>query len=147
MRYVFGVSYTGFECFQFAFDVRHYDFQHLSSFYSVTGQNAARRATSYSLGMEYTPDVKGFPMSFRIGYQFSDAATTMEDMLYNMASSLARGHSIHYGLSFGTPSKRGFEMSFSLSHSFGDKNVFLGKQSFSSNPNDNAFWWSMRWKF
>ncbi len=147
MRYVLGVSYTGFERFKFAFDVRHYDFQHLSSLYGVTGRSVPKRATSYSLGIQFTPDAKKFPMSFRVGYQFSDTASLLEDFAYNMAGPISRGHSIHYGLSFGTPANKGFEMSFSLSHSFGDKTLRLGNRSFQSNPNDNAFWWSARWKF
>lgn len=152
MRYVLGISYTGFERVHFAVDVRHYDFQHLSSFYEVTGGKPVKRATSLAAGVQIFKDPEESMFVFRFGYQFTDAGMTgWEDWLYNRTPPLSRGHSIHYGIGLGTPSKRGWEVSFSLSHSFGSGRIHYptpgGTSSFRRNPNTNAFWWSVRYKY
>ena len=155
MQYVFGISYTGFERLKLAIDVRHYDFQHsgqhLSSLYGVTDHEPLKRATSYATGIQFVPQPDGFPIAFRVGYQFNDVGGLWEDFYYNMTPPITHGHSIHYGVSFGKAQQDGLEISFSLSHSFGGGRIWTstekGPRSFRRNPNDNAFWWSLRYKY
>ena len=151
MQYVFGISYTGFERLKPAFDVRHYDFQHLSSLYGIAGHKPLKRATSYAAGLQFVPQPDGFPIAFRVGYQFNDVSGVWEDFYYNITPPITHGHSIHYGVSFGKSDRTGLEISFSLSHSFGGGRVWTdtetGPRSFRRNPNDNTFWWSLRHKY
>lgn len=151
MRYVFGISYTGFKRFKMSIDVRHYDFQHLSSLYGVSEASVCKRATSYATGLQFSPNPESFPMVFRIGYQFNDSAVTLEDYYYNITPPIAKGHSIHYGIAFGIPESKGIEFAFSVSHSFGSGRYYYetssGQDSFRRNPNQNAFWWDVRFKY
>lgn len=151
MQYVFGISHTGFERIKLAIDVRLYDFQHLSSLYGVSGRKPMKRAASFATGLQFVPQPDGFPMSFRVGYQFNDVGGLWGDYYYNITPPITHGHSIHYGVSFGREAQSGYELSVSLSHSFGGGHIRTetasGSRSFRRNPNDNALWWSFRYKY
>ncbi|GHT46024.1 hypothetical protein FACS189454_06500 [Planctomycetales bacterium] len=147
-RYVFGVSYTGFEKWKLASDIRVYDFQHLRSFYRVTNHSVPKTAMSYSAGLQFKPNRFWI---LRCGYQFTDAVSGAADYWDNTALPLAKGHSIHYGVSAGKLDDTGLDVSLSLSHSFGGGTVNVqtesGVQSFKRQPNTSLFCWNVRWRF
>lgn len=153
LRFVFGISYTGFERFKISFDVRHYNFHHLSSLYDVNSgaHKADRDLSSCAFGLQFAPNPAEVPFVFRIGYQFSDGGGVYDDYYYNLSPSISKGHSIHYGISLGIPDNRGLEFSISLSHNFGDGRInyqsVYGDESVRRNPNENVFWWSVRVKY
>jgi hypothetical protein len=148
MRYVFGIAYTGFEKWKWASDVRVYDFQHLHSFYGITGRDVPKTALSCSTGLQLKA---GKFWILRCAYQFTDAASSAADYWENTALPLAKGHSIHYGVSIGKWEEAGLDVSFSLSHSFGGGTVKVstesGSQSFERQVSTSLFSWNARWRF
>lgn len=150
MRCSFGIAYTGLEKFKFSADFRYYDFHHLASLYESAGGSYRKYATSYALGMQFAPNEHESIFSFRLGYQYTDCGRSWNDYYYNTTLPISGGHSIHYGVSLGTPSMKGWEISFSLSHGFGGERTEFydgtSVRSFRDNPNQTSFWWAIRHK-
>jgi len=73
------------------------------------------------------------------GYQFTDGnCNSFDDLVFNTTLPIQRGHSIHYGISFGYPAES-WDITFSGSNSFGNQNSTL-----TVNPNRSTFWWGLR---
>jgi len=144
LRLAVGISYTGFTNALFAVDVRHYDFQHVSSLYDFSPNDKKRIATSLGAGVQYELS-EG--ITLRIGYQYTDGnCSSFEDLVFNTTLPIQRGHSMHYGITLGSPES--WDITFSGSHTFGEQKIQLPDGSMlGANPNNSAFWWGLRFHF
>lgn len=147
LRLSFGLAYAGHEKLLVAFDVRYYDFSHTESLFDVAGRSRRTdNLTSYALGIQWRPHPT--VLALRIGYQFNDGASDLADYQNNTTLPIQRGHSIHYGLTWGTY-KGTFDISFGISHGFGNgwiqyETADGETTSFDANPNNSTFSFGFR---
>lgn len=150
LRFVLGVAYTN-ENIKVGVDVRHYNFQHISSLNRLSGRDSIRNATSLAAGIEYAVDGYNNPLTLRLGYQYNSCSPGWDDVWNNITPPVSGGHSIHYGFSLGVPRSKGLEFSLSISHTLGggyfDYTTDSGSARLRRNPNHNAFWWGLRYKY